>query len=169
MGGINRSSAELVPDERLCVLAREQAVVRATGICKHQPGRIGIAREIFDIDALRMQKLMHQCEDEQTIGAWTDRHPFVRNGGIAGAHGIDRYDLDTARLELAETDLDGIGIVVLGHAEEKKISRAFPIRLAEFPERAADGVQAGGGHVDRAEAAVRGIVRGAELLCPPAR
>ena len=44
----------------------------------------------------------------------------------------------------------------------------LPVGLAEFPERAADRVQAGGGHVDRAEAAMRGVVGRAELLRPPA-
>src|SRR3546814_3339551 len=47
------------------------------------------------------------------------------------------------------------------------ISDVFSSDL-EFPERAAQRVQPAGGHVDRAEAAVRGVVDGAELLRPPA-
>lgn len=49
-----------------------------------------------------------------------------------------------------------------------QVTGQFPIRLAEFPEAAAEAVHAGRGHVDRAEAAVCGVVDGAELLRPPA-
>ncbi len=59
--------------------------------------------------------------------------------------------------------------MVLGDAEEHEVFREVPVRLAELPERAADRVESGGRHVDGAEAAVRGVVRRAELLCPPAR
>src|SRR5262249_23673630 len=38
----------------------------------------------------------------------------------------------------------------------------------ELPEGAAEGIEPGSGHVDRAEPAMGGIVRGAELLRPPA-
>ncbi len=41
--------------------------------------------------------------------------------------------------------------------------RALQVRAAELPEGAADGVDHAGGHVDRAEAAVRRVVGGAEL------
>src|SRR3546814_5171790 len=43
-----------------------------------------------------------------------------------------------------------------------------PVGLAELPERAADRIDAGGRHVDRAEAAVGREVRRAELLRPEA-
>src|SRR6185312_8527671 len=52
-------------------------------------------------------------------------------------------------------------------AEEQEEARMLPIRLAELPERAADGVEPGGRHVDRAEAAMRGVVRRPELARPP--
>src|SRR5690606_12642867 len=44
--------------------------------------------------------------------------------------------------------------------------RTFPIRRAELPECSADGHDTGGRHVDRAEAAMGGVVRSAELLRP---
>ncbi len=97
-----------------------------------------------------------------------DAEPFVGDRRVAGADRVDRDELDAARLELAERDLDRIAVVVLGAAEQHEIARVLPIRLAELPERAADGVEAARGHVDRAEAAVGGIVRRAELARPPA-
>ncbi len=44
----------------------------------------------------------------------------------------------------------------------------FPVGLGEFPECTTDRVYPGGSHIDRAEPAVRSIVRRAELLGPPA-
>src|SRR2546427_8743373 len=58
--------------------------------------------------------------------------------------------------------------MVLGNAPEQEILRMIPVGRAEFPERVADRIQAGNRHVDRAEAAVRGPVRRAELLRPEA-
>ena len=58
--------------------------------------------------------------------------------------------------------------MVLGDAEHHEQLGAVPVRRAEFPERAADRHDAGRRHVDRAEAAMRGIVRRAELLRPEA-
>src|SRR5262249_56173013 len=94
--------------------------------------------------------------------------PFVGDRRVAGADGIDRHELGLALgLELAEPDLDRIGIVVLGHAEHQEVAGVLPVRVAELPERAADGVEAGRRHVDRAEAAIRGVVARAELAPPP--
>src|SRR5438132_11670183 len=56
--------------------------------------------------------------------------------------------------------------MVLGDAEHQKEASALPIRLAEFPEAAAQGVHTGRGHIDGAEPAMRGEVRGAELGRP---
>jgi len=58
--------------------------------------------------------------------------------------------------------------MILRDAEHHEIARVLPVRFAEFPECAANRIKPGGRHVDRAEAAMRGIVRGAELLRPPA-
>src|SRR6266478_6394499 len=56
--------------------------------------------------------------------------------------------------------------MVLGYAPKQEILRMIPVGRAEFPERVADRIQPGDRHVDRAEAAVRGPVRCAELLRP---
>ena len=149
-------------------VAREQAVVVLAGIADHQPGRVGVAHQVVDIDLLGRQQLVHQRTGEQPVGAGPDADPFVGNGVVAGAHGVDRHHLDAALLELAERDLDRVGGVVLGHAEQHEIAGVVPVGLAELPERAAEGVEPGRRHVHRAEAAVRGIVGRAELHRPPA-
>ncbi len=119
-----------------------------------------------------LQQLVHQRQHEQAVGARRDADPFVGDGGIAGAHRIDRDELGAIVggpvLQLAQADLDRVAAVILGDAEHQEIARALPIRLAELPERAADGVEAGRRHVDRAEAAMGRIVRRAELRRPPA-
>src|SRR5262245_35585565 len=58
--------------------------------------------------------------------------------------------------------------MVLGDADHQEIASVLPVRLAEFPERAANRREPGGRHVDGAEAAMRGVVGRAELLGPPA-
>src|SRR5438552_1967361 len=58
--------------------------------------------------------------------------------------------------------------MVLGYAPKQEILRMIPVGRAEFPERVAERIQPGNRHVDRAEAAVRGPVRRAELLRPEA-
>ena len=133
-----------------------------------EPGRIRVAHEIVDIDALRPEKLVNERADESAVRAGPDADPFVSNGVVARAHGIDGDDLRSVRLELAETDLDRVRAVVLGNAEEHEEFRVVPVRLAELPERAAERVEAGGRHVHRAEAAVGCVVRRAVLDGPPA-
>ncbi len=64
--------------------------------------------------------------------------------------------------------LIGFEIVILGDAEDHEELGAVPVGLAEFPEGAAHRVDAGGGHVDRTEPAMRGVIRGAIGLRPPA-
>ena len=114
------------------------------------------------------QQLVDQREREQAVGAGADADPLVGDRAVAAAHRVDRDDLGAARLELAQAELDRVGVVVFGHAPEHQVSRVLPVGLAEFPEAAAQRVQPAGGHVHRAEAAVRGVVDGAELLRPPA-
>src|SRR5437016_8309516 len=58
--------------------------------------------------------------------------------------------------------------MVFGDPEHQKKPGALPVRLAELPEAAAQRVHAGGRHVDRAEPAMRGEIRGAELGGPEA-
>jgi len=107
-------------------------------------------------------------QNEQPVGSGPDTDPFVRDRRIAAAHRVDRHDLRASRLERSETAFHRIRGVVLGDAEQQQIFRALPVRLAEFPERAANGVEAGRRHVDGAESTVGGEIRRAELGRPPA-
>src|SRR5260370_22735717 len=56
--------------------------------------------------------------------------------------------------------------MILGDAEHHEEFGPLPIRLAELPKAAADCIHPGGGHVDRAEPAMGGKVRSAELGRP---
>ena len=166
-GGSNGAVAA-IPAQRVAVLiAGETAVLGAARIVDHQPPGVGIAAEIFDIHLAGAQQLVDQGQDEQPVGPWRDRQPFIGDGRIAGPDRVDGDELDAFLLQFAEPDLDGIGIVILGDAEHHEIAGVFPVGLAELPERPADGIDAGGGHVDRTEPPVGGIVGGAELLRPP--
>ena len=66
-------------------------------------------------------------------------------------------------LELRQRDLHRVGVVVLGGADHHEQLGAVEVGPAELPERAADRVDHAGGHVHRAEAAVRRVVGRAEL------
>ena len=134
----------------------------------HQPGRVGVAHQIVDIDLARLEQFVDDREDQQPVGARPDADPVVGDRRIAGAHRIDRDEARAALLQLGDADLQRVGIMVLGDAEHDEELRPLPVRRAELPERAADRHDAGGRHVDRAEAAMRGIVRRAELLRPEA-
>jgi hypothetical protein len=97
-------------------IARKQPIVLAMRVLHHQPVRIGVAHQVIQIDAVRLQQLMDQREGEQAIGTRPDPDPFVGDRAIAGAHRIDRDDLGAVRLERAQAELDRIGVVVFGHA-----------------------------------------------------
>ena len=166
---IGERAGGLVERERLAVcVAREHSVIGRARIMDHQPMRVGEADQIFEVDLLRPHQLMDQRADEQSVGAGPDADPFVGDRAVAGADRIDGDDLDAFGLELAELDLERIGGVILGDAEQHEVSGVLPVRLAELPERAAEGVEPGRRHVDRAEAAVRGEVLRAVLLGEPA-
>ncbi len=151
-------------------VAHEHPVMGLARRAVHQPGGVGVAHQKFQIDLAGAQQFVHQRQYEQTVGAGPHAEPFVGDGGIAGAYRIDGNEFGVAfGLEFAQASLDGIGIVVLGDAEHQEIAGVLPIRLAELPERTADSVEAGGGHVDRAKAAMGGVVGGAELACPEPR
>ena len=133
-----------------------------------QPGRVGVAHQVVDVDLPRLEQFVDDCEDQQAVGAGADADPVVGDRRIAGAHRIDRNEARAILLELGDADLERVGIMVLGHAEHDEELRPLPVRRAELPERAADGHDAGGRHVDRAEPAMRRIVGRAELLRPEA-
>ncbi len=74
-----------------------------------------------------------------------------------------------ARLNFDSAIFIGIAVVVLGGADHHEQLGAVQVGSAELPEAAADGVDHAGGHIHRAEAAVRGIVGRAELAREQAR
>ena len=117
---------------------------------------------------MRGDQAVDERAGKETVGARPDADPFIGDRRIAGAHRIDGDEFGTALLELAETHLDRIGGMIFRNAEQQKILGVLPVGLAEFPERAAEGVEPGSRHVDRAEAAMRGIIGRAELRRPPA-
>src|SRR5690606_7420274 len=103
-----------IESERLSILpARKQAVIGRAGIADHQPRRVGVTHEIFEIDLLRPEQLVDERADQHAIRAWLDADPLIRNGIVARLYRIDGDELDPARLELAERHLDGVGGVVL--------------------------------------------------------
>ncbi len=158
-----------VDGERVAVgIAGEAAVIGVLGGVDHQPWRVGIARQPVVIDAARGNQLARDGHDQKPVAARPHRHPFVGDRRIAGAHGIDRYELGAAFLEARDAFLDRVRIVVLGDAEHQEVAGAVPVGLAEFPERPADGVKPGRRHVDRTEAAMGGVIGRAELAGPPA-
>ena len=137
-------------------------------IAHHQKRRVGELRQIIEIDLTRLQKAVDQGQDQQPIGAGRDAKPIIGHRVIARADRVDANHLAAPALQLAKADFDRVGIMVLGHTEEDKQLGAVPVGLAEFPKRAANGVDAACGHVDRTEPTVSGIVRRAIGLRPPA-
>ena len=109
---------------------------------------------------------MDQRHDEKPIRTGADTHPFIGNRGIAGTHGIDGNHLGVALLKRCQAGFDRVGIMILGHAQDQQIFRAFPIRFAKFPEGTANGVKPASGHIDGTKAAMRGEIGRAELRRP---
>ena len=59
-----------VPAERMAGdVAREEPVIGAARIAHHQPGRVGVAGEEIEIDAIGLQQLMDERQDEEPVGA----------------------------------------------------------------------------------------------------
>jgi len=102
-------------------------------------------------------------QQKRAVRARTDRHPFVGNRRVAGADRVDRDKAAAITLELGQRHLHRIGVVILGRTDHHKQLGTVEVRPAELPERAADGVDHAGGHVHRTEAAVCGVIGGAEL------
>ena len=148
-------------------VAQEQPMVWRCGIRVHQDRRIGVTREIVEVDLARRKQAMDERQDQQPIGAGRDADPVIGHRVIARADRVDADHARPSRLELAQPHLDRVAVMILGHAEQEEKLRPLPIRLAEFPKRPAHGVDAGGGHVDRAKPPMRRVVGRAELLRPP--
>ena len=156
-----------VDDLRLAVVvAQEEAVLIGFLILIDQNRGIGEARQIVEVDAARFHQAMDERQDEQTVRAGRDPHPFIRHRVIAGADRVHADDLGPTFLDLAQPDLDGVAVVVFGHAEDHHKLGQVPVRLSEFPESTAHGVDAGSGHVDRTKPAVGREIGGAIALRP---
>ena len=161
--------AVAVPDELASrLVAQEAAEAGRARVLVDEVGGVGVAQQVGQVDPAGRHQDVDQAQDQEAVGAGGDADPLVGDGAVAGADRVDRDDPRAAGLELAEADLDRVRVVVLGDAEEDEELGQVPVGRAELPERAAERVDAGRRHVDRAEAAVRGVVRGAVLLRPPA-
>ena len=98
--GVRHLAGIAVPAQRLAFRpAREQTVFSAVGIADHQPRQVGVADDEIEVDAVGAQQLMHDGENEQAVAAGPDGDPFVGDGGIAGAHRVDRGELDAAAFQ----------------------------------------------------------------------
>ena len=129
-----------VPAQRRAVgVAREQAVIGRARVVDHQPVRVGVAHQVVQVDAVGLQQFMDQREREQAVGAGPDADPFIGDRAVAGAHRIDRDDLGAARLQLAEAELDRIGIVVFGHAPEHQVAACVPSPARRIPRSCRPG------------------------------
>ena len=100
------------------------------------------------------QEFVAERHHEETIGPRCDPEPLVGDCRVAGSHGIDGQHLAPARLQPPRADLDRIAGMILGNAEENELLDVVPVRFAEFPERAARGVEARSCHVDGTEPAI---------------
>ena len=149
-------------------IAGEQAVFGRARRFHDQMMGVAVAHQIIQIDTAVAQQLVDQCHRQQAVGAGADADPFIGNRTVAGANRIDGDHFRAARFQAAQTEFDGIGIMIFGHAPEHQVIGVFPVRFPELPETAAERVQSAGRHVDRTEAAMGGIVVGSVLLRPPA-
>ncbi len=145
------------------VIAQQEACVRVDqrrGVC--------VQREILKIDFARFHQFMNKRQDEQAICARRDAYPFVSHSVIARADRVNADHFGAASFDFADTHFDWVGVVVFGNTEQHEQFGVIPVRLAEFPERAAHGVDAACCHVHRAEAAVCRKVWRTKALCPHA-
>jgi hypothetical protein len=167
-GRVNRDVAHPVPGKVAAIgISHQQAVIRRARFLDDQSRSICIAHQIVEIDAAGPQQFANQGKDKKAVGCRPDADPLVGNGAVAGAAWIDGNHLDAARFELAEADLDRVGIVIFGNAEQHEVPGMIPVRLAEFPERTADRVETSGRHVHRTKAAMGGVIGGTKLRRPP--
>ncbi len=144
--------------------AHEHAVLRALFVEVHQLGGVGVLDQEFAVVEAGLDDLVGQRQHQRTVGARFDRDPFIGNGRIAGAHRVDRNEPAAVSLELGKGHLHRVGVVILGGADHHEQLGPVQVGATEFPEGATDGINHACGHVDRAEATVGGIVRGAKLL-----
>ncbi len=140
----------------------EQAFALAL-VQHHQLRRIGEPLQEGPVDQALREQFVQQRHEQCAVGAGADRNPLVGDRRIAGAHGVDRDEAAALALEVAQGDLHRVAVVVFRGAYHHEQLGAIQVRAAELPEAAADRIDHAGSHVHRTEAAVRRIVRCAEL------
>jgi hypothetical protein len=143
--------------------AHEHAELVARRVLVDQLAAVGVAGDELAVVQALGQQLVDHRQQEGAVGAGADRHPLVGDRRVSGAHRVDRDEAPAVALELGDRDLQRVAVVVLGRPEHHEQPRAVEVGAAELPERAAYRVDQAGRHVDRAEAAMGGVVRGAEL------
>ncbi len=154
---------------RAVIITKEQPVIRLAGVADDKPGGVGVAAQIIDVDLAGAHQFANKRQDQQAVGAGCDAIPVIGNRGIAGLYRIHRDHPRATGLQLAKPDLDRVGIMILGNAEQDEELGQVPIGRSELPEGAAKRIDSASRHIDRTEPAMGGKMRGAELLCPPAR
>ena len=163
---VKRHQFARLDHHRLALAIAQEQPLLGPLVRTHQQRRVGEPREVIEVDLPGLQQTMDQRQDQQAVGPRRHAEPFIRHRVIARADRVDADHLCAASLQLAKTDLERVAVMVFGHAEQEEKLGMVPIRLAEFPKGAADGVDAARRHVDRTEAAVGGIVGRAEILRP---
>ena len=170
----HRAAAEAVPPQLIVAMfgvvalrgvagTHRHALLRTRRVDVDQVTGVAVTREEGAVVKPGLEDLVGQRQQQRAIGAGADRHPFVGDRRVTGAHRIHRNETPAAALEFRDRDFQRIGMVVLGGADHHEQFRAVEIGATEFPEAAADGVDHARGHVDRTEAAVCRVVRRAEL------
>ena len=136
-------------------------------IFHHQQRRIGVAREILQIDLARLQQAMDQRQDQQPIRPRCDAQPVIGHSIIPGANRVNANHPRAARLQLAQPDFDRVAVMIFRHPKQHEQLGALPIGRAKLPERTADGVNPARRHVHRTKPTMRRIIRRAKRLRPP--
>ncbi len=85
-----------------------KAVARARRVHVEQVAGVGVAREEVAVVQARCDELAGDGEHQRAVGAGADRDPLVGDGGVAGAHGVDRDEPPARALELRDRDLERV-------------------------------------------------------------
>src|SRR5471032_2525099 len=150
---------------RGCVwMTDEQAEVLAPFVEIDEVGSVRIALHELVVPGVGCNQLVEKRHEQRAVGAGLDRYPFVGNGGVTGAYGIDRDKASARTLELRDGDLQRIRMMIFRRADHEEQLGAVEIGTAELPERSADRVDHAGRHVRRTKTAVSRIVRRTELF-----
>ena len=150
------------PDRQ--VGAHKKAELLAFRILVHELRAVGVGDQEIPVIKPQSDDLADDGQQQGSVGAGLDRYPVVGDGGVTGAHRVDGDETSALAFEFAQRLFQGIRVMIFGRADHHEQFGPFQVGAAELPERAADGVDHSGRHVDRAETAVGGIIGGAELF-----